>query len=135
MSDELKSFGPWDTGRSEIRVYDVPMRSRAEFESYLARYSTEGGLPQERQRFLEPCVYASSKVRLRYCTRSQLAGYLLNYISDRKSYKLLSANCQTFCADLFSFLSGDRSAKPYGHLVQANYSNHVQSFLYKPGRE
>lgn len=131
MPDELKC--PWDTGRSEIRAYDVPMRSKAEFESYLAKYSTLGGLPPERQRFLEPCVYASSKVRLRYCTRSQLAGYLLNYISDRKTYKLLSSNCQTFCTDLFSFLSGERSAIPYGLLVQANYSNQVHSFLYRPG--
>merc|ERR1711988_1757962 len=99
---------PWDTGRSEIRVYDVPMRNKEEFVQYLQKYSTTGDLPASHHRFLEPVIFGSSEVRLRWCSPAQLAGYLLNYIARQGKYELLSANCQTFASDLYGFLAGAR---------------------------
>ena len=103
-------------------------------------------------RFLEPDVVGTAEVRIRLRSRSQLAGYILNYqrsdrrhvtlaptrpcrvtgttrtitfISLRRRYKMLDHNCQTFAADFFGFLTG-KNAKPY----------HLQGqFFYQPRRE
>jgi hypothetical protein len=121
---------PWDNNQSEIRVYDVPMNSKEKFEDYLQHYSTAGQLPATEHRFHDQKVYASAAVRLRLCNRSHLAGYLLNFINNRSAYDKFTANCQTFAADLYCFLSSDGTTKPFGLVVQARYSPKSHLFLY-----
>lgn len=127
---------PWDCGKSEIRVYDMPFRSKEEFETYLGKYCETGGLPMAEMRFVQPDVYASAAVRIRGCTPAQLAGYLLNYISRAADYiewePSAAANCQTFAADLFSFLTGNENVEPYGAVVRAVYRQRNFSFMYMP---
>jgi len=133
MPDGMKV--PYDTSRAEIRAYDVPLNSREKFEEYLARYSPSGQCPASEQRFWDPKVYASSAVKLRLSSRTHLAGYLLNYVGHCSVYDKFTANCQTFAADLYGFLSGDGAAKPFGMIVKARYSPKTHLFLYAPQPE
>jgi len=127
---------PWDSGKSELRTYDMPFRSQKDLMLYMEKYSREGDLPNEEHRFLNPVVYDSGDVRLRKCTPSAFAGFLLNYIHQNWEYvewtPTRAQNCQTFAADLFSFLTGKRESKPYGSLIQAAYHQRSYSFLYQP---
>ncbi|CAE8613899.1 unnamed protein product [Polarella glacialis] len=121
---------PWKAKRSEIRVLDMPMSGIEEFKEFLHKYSEKGDLPKSQWRFLEPKVYASGPVRLRLCTLPQVAGYLLSYCKRASSYDTLSANCQTFAADLYAFLAGAKDHKPFGAIVRPAYQQRIYSFLY-----
>merc|ERR1712232_403239 len=129
---------PWDTDKSEIRVLDMPCRNVGEFQAYLNKYSASGGSDVSKHRFVEPVVYDHGPVRLRSLTPAQFGGYLLNYIHRASAYIRWqpdgAANCQTFAADLFSFLAGKRDVKPYGSVIQAAYRQRSFSFLYAPDR-
>lgn len=125
--------GPWDVTRSEIRLIDMPLKSKEDFEAFLKEYSAEGGQPFELQRFVEPRVYASAKVRIRRCRPADLAGYLLSYVSRAGVYDQLTANCQVFTADVLAFLGGLRNVQPFSAMIQPRYSQHFRSFLYEPG--
>lgn len=131
MPESMKS--PWNDQECEIRIYDHAARNRAEFEEYLQKYSNTSGLPLAQQRFLDPRVYASGPVRLRSCTPTELAGYMLNYVARQAAYKTLQVNCQTFAADLFAFLVGVKDHKPFGTVVRQGYQQRTHSFLYMPG--
>merc|ERR1712113_237979 len=128
--------GPWITSRTEVRLIDMQARNKDEFNDYLESYSNRNkALTFDQQRFLEPVVYSSAVVRLRGCTQADLAGYLLNYASRVTEYRQLSppaANCQTFTADVFAFLSGSKDAQPYGQICRKVYEQHSYAFLYKP---
>merc|ERR1740120_173616 len=94
---------PWDTSKSEIRVYDMPQKNAAEFEAYLYKYSNRNpGISFAETRFVDCERVHSAELKLRKCTPEMLAGYLLNYINRVWAYKTLQYNCQTFAADLFS---------------------------------
>lgn len=127
---------PWDSSKSEIRIVDMPLASLQDFEGYLKKYSREGDVPVKEQRFVDPKIYDSGDVRLRGCTPSHMAGFMLNYVSRAGKYvewdPKMAQNCQTFAADVFSFLTGKKDAKPFGALIQAVYSQRNFSFLYMP---
>lgn len=129
---------PWSEELSEIRMYDMPFRDGDGLRSWLQKYSKEGGCESEEVRFVDPKIYATGNVRLRSVSPSQLAGYILNYIARAWKYIELTpagaSNCQTFAADLFSFLTGNKDAKPYGKVVRSAYKQRSFSFLYRPNR-
>jgi len=133
MPDSMKS--PWCADLTEIRVADLPAKTLEEFNAFLNKYSNHSGLPLAEQRFLEPKIFASSAVRLRSCTQAELAGYLLNYVSRAKEYGELTANCQTFTADLYSFLAGEKDTQPYSMIVKPGYKQRSHSFLYMPRQD
>lgn len=87
---------------AEIRCYDVPFKGHEEFKSYLFKY--EGG----DKRFIDPQFHFSHPARLTFRSRAHIAQYLVNYISRDTSYGELKRNCQTFCADLCSFIAGKK---------------------------
>lgn len=130
MPDAMKS--PWCPELSEIRLFDMPAKTLDEFTAFLEKYGNHSGLPLEEQRFLEPKIVASSQVRLRSCTQIDLAGYLLNYIHRASKYIELSNNCQTFSADLFSFLAGAKDTQPLSIILKPGYKQRSHSFLYVP---
>lgn len=133
---------PWDCGKSEIRIYDMKLKDQKELRAYLHEWSAEnsaaGKLPQEEVRFVEPVIFGSGDVRIRRCTPAQLMGFILNYIHRAWAYiewePKRASNCQTFAADLFSFLTGKRDFKPYVPLIAGVYNQRSFSFLYEPGR-
>jgi hypothetical protein len=132
---------PWDCNKSEIRIFDMPCFGKHGIAEYLHKYSFMAGspetiseIPKVEQRFLEPRECYEGEVRLRNLTPSVLAGFALNYVQNTPVYITLeptrAANCQTFAADLFSFLCGRSDVKPCSHLVQLVYKRNL-SFLYK----
>eukprot|EP00927_Polykrikos_kofoidii_P018544 TRINITY_DN18605_c0_g1_i1.p1 TRINITY_DN18605_c0_g1~~TRINITY_DN18605_c0_g1_i1.p1 ORF type:complete len:472 (+),score=59.26 TRINITY_DN18605_c0_g1_i1:72-1418(+) len=123
---------PWDEGRSEVRITDVPFPDKRGLEQWLAKYSETSGLPRKQQRFIEPVVFASAPMRLRRCCQSELAGFLLNYISRVEIYEQFTCNCQTFTADAFSFFCGKKDVVPYGTIVRPGYRQRTHSFFYLP---
>jgi len=121
---------PWDETKTEIRIFDVPARSRQEFEAYLQKYSNHSGLDLSEQRFLDPQVFADGELALRECTAVDVAGYVLNYASRVTKYDKMHTNCQTFAADLFAFLTGKRNVRPYSTVLQMQYKQRLLSFVY-----
>lgn len=130
MTDSMKC--PWSQHRSEVRLIDMPLKSKAQFEDYLFEYSDQGNLPFAEQRFIKPSVYASGPVRVRNCTPECLAGYLLNYVHRARVYEQFTVNCQTFACDLFAFLAGAKDQKPFGAIIRPQYKQRSHAFLYKP---
>jgi len=128
---------PWDCSKSEIRMYDMPFKNQEDLRLYLSEWSAGGGHTKQETRFVEPAIYESGDVRLRLCTPAQLAGFMINYIHRASQYieweTTGASNCQTFAADLFSFLTGNKESKPYGKIIKAVYNRRTFSFLYRPG--
>lgn len=122
---------PWDNQKTELRIYDVPQASKKEFEEYLEKYSNRSGIPLAEQRFLDPTIYASAKVRVRHCGPKELATYCLNYIRRVSDYHLVTANCQTFTADMFAFLTGKINIQPHSDIIKTLYQQHSKAFLYE----
>lgn len=101
---------PYNTKKSEIRLFDVPMKSISEIEKFFEKY--EG--PDKR--FIDPGVHEAYKVSLQGVTKSFLARLLCNRIINDSEYRTPSAkdkdmglNCQTFSAKLLSVLSNKKS--------------------------
>merc|ERR1712039_341342 len=132
MHDGMKQ--PWDNKRSEIRTYDMPLKNKAAFEAYLNEFSQGKGCKFEEARFLNWHIYRDGHCRIRRCTASALAGYLLNFIDRAKVYHELKANCQTFACDLYAFLAGEKGCEPYGTIVKPQYKQRTHSFMYLPKR-
>jgi hypothetical protein len=128
MPDEMKR--PWDQKRSEIRLFDMEARSKADFEAYLQTYSEKGKLPFAEQRFLQPEVYASAPVMVRGCSPSHLAGFILNYISQKGGYDSLTMNCQHFATDIYAFLAGDLEKVPYSTICRVGYRMDIMAFMH-----
>mmetsp|Transcript_1824 Transcript_1824/g.5369 ORF Transcript_1824/g.5369 Transcript_1824/m.5369 type:complete len:403 (-) Transcript_1824:35-1243(-) len=123
---------PWDSGLSEIRVLDVAARDTDAFKAFLRQYSEHGGLPQNEQRFLEPNFpIDSGTVHLYRRSRGDVSRYLLNYIRADGSYSEITRNCQTFAADLFTFLTG-RPASVTTDLMKIVYTSHRAYFEREP---
>lgn len=122
---------PWQDTKSEIRFVDMACKNAEEFEAYLQKYSNRVGLPLSGQRFVDPERYLSGPLKLRHCTAGDLAGYTLNYIQRNFGYDELRKNCQTYCTDLFAFLTGKKH-KPYSNLASAVYTQRLYAFLYTP---
>jgi hypothetical protein len=109
---------PWRTSSAEIRVYDVEARTLPEFEVFLDKY--KGNL----QRFIDPRTSLSLPARLSFRSKKHIAQYLINYISRDSSYADLRRNCQTFAADMCSFIAGKKDIAPFRKLQSRNSTNH-----------
>jgi len=122
MPPELIS--PWLMTAAEIRCYDVKVKNLDEMKAYIDEYTGPD------KRFLDPQYTFSHPARLTYCSRSNIAQYLINYISRDCSYSELTRNCQTFTADICGFLAGKKDVLPYHPLNRIDYRNRTHFFLY-----
>ena len=109
---------------AEIRAYDVPYKTHEDFKSFVWKYAGND------KRFIDPQFHFSHPARLTFRSKSQIAQYMINYISRDTSYAELKRNCQTFCADLCSFLAGKKGIVPYHPVSRIEYSNRTYLFLY-----
>merc|ERR1719203_1643753 len=109
---------PWDGGKSEIRIVDMPDKTREEFEQHLDKYSAPGGLPLKEQRYAHLKRQYTGRLKLRKCNAEMLADFTLNYIRRVWIYRVLQYNCQTFAADLYAFLTGLRDITVFGDLCK-----------------
>ena len=117
-------ISPWLTTATEVRCFDVEAKNLEEFKPFIKKY--EGG----DKRFVDPHYSFSHPARLTFRTRSNIARYLINYISRDSSYSQMARNCQTFCADLCAFLAGKREVLPYHPINRIDYHNRTHLFLY-----
>lgn len=129
MNNLFKSFPsemvlPWKTDRAELRMIDVTAKNIDEFKAYMQEYTGT--------RFIEPEVVSSSAVRISFRDQEHLAKYLLNYSVRDTSYSEAFRNCQTFAADLMSFLAGKQKFEPYHPLNRIMYIERKHLFLYDP---
>lgn len=129
-------IAPFDASMSELRVNDVQAKTVEEFGAYLKKYSNLADvlLPRDKQRFLKPVFpwkNKSAEVRLYRNTHSDIARYLVNYVQADGAYDELRRNCQTFAADLFTFLTGVK-AKVKIPLMNSMYQRHTEQFVQEP---
>lgn len=115
---------PWMTSAAEIRCYDVPVRNLSEMKEYVATYTGRD------KRFIDPHYSFSHAARLTYRSRSNIAQYLINYISRDTSYSELTRNCQTLAADICGFLAGKKDVLPYHPINRIDYHNRTHFFMY-----
>jgi hypothetical protein len=115
---------PWRSSQSEIRCYDVPAKDFQEFRDYIAKY--EGST----KRFVDPRFTFSHAARLTFRSKPQIAQYMINYIMRDSTYAELKRNCQTFTADLCSFLAGKKGVAPFHPVNRIEYQNRTYLFLY-----
>mmetsp|Transcript_2926 Transcript_2926/g.6289 ORF Transcript_2926/g.6289 Transcript_2926/m.6289 type:complete len:474 (-) Transcript_2926:89-1510(-) len=121
-------ISPWLTKASELRCYDVEAKNLDEMKEYIETYN--GGGTATKPRFLDPKYTFSHPARLTYRSRSNIAQYLVNYISRNSGYSETSNNCQTMAADLCSFLAGKKDIVPYHPINRIEYYNRSHLFLY-----
>jgi hypothetical protein len=119
---------PWLTSAAEVRCYDVEARNLLEMRAYMAKYAV--GM---NKRFMDPQYTFSHPVRLFFRSKSNIAQYLVNYISRDSSYSELRRNCQTLAADLCCFLAGKKDVVPYHPINRIEYRNRTHLFLYDSG--
>lgn len=117
-------ISPWLTTAAEIRCYDVPAKNLDELKEYITEYSGPD------KRFVDPQYTFSHPARLTYRSKSNIAQYLVNYISRDCSYKELTRNCQTLTADICSFLAGKKDIVPYHPISRIDYHSRTHFFLY-----
>lgn len=109
---------------AEIRCYDVPHKNYQDFQAYVRQYAGPD------KRFIDPQFHFSHPARLTFRSKAQMAQYFVNYISRDTSYGELKRNCQTFCADLCSFLAGKKGIVPFHPVSRVEYNNRTYLFLY-----
>jgi hypothetical protein len=114
---------PWLSSASEIRIYDVPSKNLDEFKEYIEKYLGS--------RFADPHYTFSHPTRLTYRSRSNIAQYLINYISRDGNYSEITRNCQTLAADVCSFLAGKKGVVPFHPVNRIEYHNRSHLFLYE----
>mmetsp|Transcript_12179 Transcript_12179/g.14774 ORF Transcript_12179/g.14774 Transcript_12179/m.14774 type:complete len:483 (+) Transcript_12179:120-1568(+) len=114
---------PWFTTKNEIRIIDVEAKNLQEFEAYMQKY--------EKKRFLKPNIKYSGDVRISANSLDWIARYVLNYQLRDQRYSEKYHNCQSFAADLYSFLCAKVSVTPYVP-VNSLYKQKRHMFLYKP---
>jgi hypothetical protein len=117
---------PWRTSQSEMRCYDVAAKNLLEFRTYMSKY--EGSPPKGR--FIDVHCTFSHAARLTFRSKAHIAQYLINYILRDSSYGELNRNCQTFAADLCSFLAGKKGVAPFHPVNRIEYQNRNHLFLY-----
>jgi len=117
-------ISPWLTTAAELRCYDVDAKNFDEIKKFIEKYTG----PEKR--FLDPQYTFSHPARLSYRSRSNVAHYLVNYISRNCSYSEIARNCQTLAADLCSFLAGKKDVVPYHPINRIEYYNKSHLFLY-----
>jgi hypothetical protein len=117
-------ISPWLTTAAEIRAYDVEAKNLEEMKEFIEKYTGPD------KRFLDPKYTFSHAARLTYRSRSNIAKYLINYISRDCSYSELTRNCQTLAADICSFLAGKKGIVPYHPINRIKYRNRTHVFLY-----
>merc|ERR1711879_516973 len=131
---------PWNDKKSELRSYDIPSKNYDEFEAFLHKYDETSGLEWKKQRFRElhngNALISSRKVRLGFNKRSDLQEALLNYNGKSNAYNAGNPlkpvqMCQTFSADLFSYLTGHLTGV-YSAIAKPFYRPHMHWFLYLP---
>lgn len=115
---------PWLTTAAELRCYDVEAKNLEGMKAFMKQYTGNN------KRFIDPRFTFSHPARLSYRSRSNIAHYLLNYIGRDCSYSELSRNCQTFAADLCSFLAGKKEVVPFHPVNRVEYHNRTHLFLY-----
>ena len=115
---------PWRTNSAEIRCYDVKAKTIEEFMDYLQKY--RGNL----QRFIDPRISFSHPARLTFRSKKHIAQYVLSYITRDSSYADLRRNCQTFAADMCSFVAGKKDIAPFHPVSRIEYQNRTYLFLY-----
>mmetsp|Transcript_2807 Transcript_2807/g.4305 ORF Transcript_2807/g.4305 Transcript_2807/m.4305 type:complete len:570 (-) Transcript_2807:228-1937(-) len=98
---------PWHNDRHELRINDIPIATHEEFVKFMDDYSKPG--PE--QRFFDVHGYKNKKMASPALfgrnTEKQLYQALLNYNKNSGgSYSEVAMNCQTFQADLFTWLTG-----------------------------
>merc|ERR1719203_634120 len=123
----------WDSSKSELRMYDMPARNKMEFDAFLHKYSNHAGISLEEQRFVDPINYQTGVPKIRLLGPRELVAFMLNYIQRVPGYSEAGLNCQTYTADLFAFLTGQKGILPYTAVQQAVYVQHHHAFLYQPG--
>mmetsp|Transcript_30213 Transcript_30213/g.46328 ORF Transcript_30213/g.46328 Transcript_30213/m.46328 type:complete len:213 (-) Transcript_30213:1248-1886(-) len=115
---------PWLIDHAEIRCFDVDMKNLEDMKAYIAKYEGSD------KRFIDPHYTFSHPARLHFRTKSQIAQYMVNYISRDTRYSELKRNCQTFVADLCSFLCGKKGVQPFSKVIGINHHNRTHMFLY-----
>lgn len=115
---------PWKSNLSEIRVYDVNVKNLDEQLEFMEK--------NVGYRFLDVQVTLSHPVRLTFCSKENVAQYIINYIRRGKTYSEIRRNCQTFAADFCAFLAGKKDVQPYHPINQQAYRNQAHYFLYEP---
>lgn len=103
-------------------MYDVKAKNMNEFRAYVMKYKN--------QRFVDPHFTFSHPVRLTFRSKGHIAQYLVNYIRRDSKYDLLSKNCQTFAADLCSFLAGKKDIVPFHPVNRIDFQPRNHLFLY-----
>lgn len=116
---------PWHSGRAEIRMLDVPSRTVEEFQAYLNEYAGPN------KRFVDAQLYASGRVCLSLNQQDHILSYLINYLGWDGSYQEDHRNCQTFVADLYGWLTGQKSV-PFHVVCRVRYKSQRHTFAYKP---
>ena len=119
---------PWKTSRAEIRMYDVESKNLNEFQAYVRYYSTHAA--ENNRRLIDPHFTFSHPVRLSFRSKAHIAQYVINYIRRDSKYELLSKNCQTFAADLCSFLAGKKDIVPFHPVNRIEFQPRNHLFLY-----
>ncbi len=117
-------ISPWLTTAAEVRCYDVKAKNLDEMKQYIEKYNGPD------KRFLDPHYTFSHPARLTYRSRSNIAQYLVNYMTRNSTYSELNRNCQTVAADLCSFLAGKKDIIPYHPINRLEYHNRAHLFLY-----
>ena len=120
---------PWTPSRSEIRLFDMPWKGIKDADAFFR--SHEGG----NGRFLQSFITKTAAVTLPNATRATIYAGLLNYIAGDPSYSEFSGlllagnNCQTFAADLHSYLTQSKKVKPVTRVIGSFYYNRASLFL------
>jgi len=117
-------ISPWLTTAAEVRCYDVEAKNLDEMKKYIEKHTGPT------KRFLDPQYTFSHPARLSFRSRSNIAHYLVNYISRNCTYSEMTRNCQTLAADLCSFLAGKKDVAPYHPINRIEYYNKTHLFLY-----
>ena len=113
---------PWLSRASELRCFDVQARNLDEFKEFVAKHG--------KNRFVDARFTFSHRARLSYRSKENVAQYLLNYTTRDCGYDEMKRNCQTFAADLCSFLAGKKGVEPFHPVNRIEYRNRTHLFLY-----
>lgn len=129
---------PWNSKLAEIRVWDIPQKNKDEFAEYLRFYSDTGDHNEPAERFKKPYfpfsinnALLSAKVSMSFRSRGDIFKSLLNYMGHSDEYNILSRHCQTFAADFFTHLTGQKTTTAMA-IVRVFHKLNTDWFLYDP---
>mmetsp|Transcript_12895 Transcript_12895/g.19531 ORF Transcript_12895/g.19531 Transcript_12895/m.19531 type:complete len:615 (+) Transcript_12895:153-1997(+) len=116
---------PWKDTLSELRCIDVRAKNLREYLGFMKLHTGKD------KRFIDVRHTFSHAVRLTFCTKEQIAQYLINYIRRGRTYSEMRKNCQTFAADFCAFLAGKKDVQPFHPLNRFEYRNQTHYFMYE----